>query len=173
MNSFLSNWTFYKVWNVSSRIHICEAYHLCWVFIDSLENPTSNVQPSHNTFWIWFNWIIDRFGSKIKSVSFIYPCCQIEWFSVVKGERCFHLDMKDFVFSFFLMHNFILDHHIVKFLHRIVFHKEINNFLKFEVDDGLSPSDYWISVGFFFITFDFSISNRFPTLSILELFDLL
>ena len=173
MDSFLSDWILHKVGNVSSWIHIGKVCHLCWVFVNPLKNPASNVQPSHNTFWIWFDGVVDRFCSDIKFVSFIDPCCQMKWFSVVKGERCFHLDMKDFVISFFLMNYFVLDKHLINFLQRIVFHEEINNFLDCKVDDGLSLCDDWIGFRCFFVTFNFSIRNRFPSLRVLELFDFL
>lgn len=173
MDSFLSDWILHKVGNVSSWIYISEICHLCWVFVNPLKNPASYVQPSHNTFWIRFDWVVDRFCSNIKFVSFIDPRCQMKWFSVVKRERCFHLDMKDFVISFFLMNYFVLDQHFIKFLERIVLHKEINNFLDCKVDDGLSFCDDWVGFGCFFVTFYFSISDRFPPLRVLELFDFL
>lgn len=79
--------------------------------------------------------------------------------------------MKDFVFAFFLMNNYILKNIIIEFFHRIIFHEETDNFLKSEVYNGLSFGDDRVRVGLLFVSFDLSISNSLPSSRIFKLFD--
>lgn len=69
------------------------------------------------------------------------------------------------------MDKFVLQNHVVKFFHGVIFHEKIDYFFESKVDDSLSFSDNRIGGGFFFITFDFSIGNGFPSGRVLELFD--
>lgn len=129
LNSFLRNGVFNKVRNISSWIHVCKVCDFCRIVINLLENPSTDIHHSHHIFWIWLNWIIAWFYSQIKLVSFVDPCGHTDWLSVIKWKRCFHYQMKDFVFVFFFMDKYILKNIIIEFFHIIVFHEETDNFL--------------------------------------------
>lgn len=167
--SSLSDWILEKVWNTSFWIHVCKICDLSWVVIHFLENPSAYVHLGSNTFRMRFDWVVAWFWSNVEFVTLINPGGQSDSLSVVHRERCFHLNVEDFVFTILFMEKFVWKDHFTEFLEWVVFHEEINDLLLWVVDNCLGFSDKGICGGLFLVPFNFSICNLFPSSWSLEL----